>query len=378
MVALAKSMAIAVPILLFLIWLLPVYLLWRIPHPTDKQPPNLDGGAPTVSVIIPARNEEQTLPVLLESLKRQDLPFGEVLVVDDHSEDATGRIAALYGAEVLSSAPLPPGWLGKPWACWQGARRAQGELFLFLDADTRLQPGGLQRIMACYLRHGGLLSIWPYHRMRRLYERLSALFNIIIMASMGSFTMRGSRGRTLGAFGPCLLCSREDYFASGGHEAVHGAILEDVALGQSFARAGLSVHNYGGKGAISFRMYPAGLGSLITGFSKGMASGARAAAPGILIPIILWVGGGFVVSVWLSYLLLSASLPAAWPWIVLHLLYVLQIFWILLRMGNYGFYTALLYPLPFLFFAAIFVVSLFRTFLLREVSWKGRRIEIER
>jgi len=102
------------------------------------------------------------------------------------------------------------------------------------------------------------------------------------------------------------------------------------------------------------------------------------AAAKILIPIIFWIAGGFVVSFWLLVLLISGNLQGAAPWIVLHALYILQIAWIFSRMGNYGFYTALLYPLPFVFFAAIFIISLLRTFFLHEVSWKGRKIDIER
>ena len=85
-----------------------------------------------------------------------------------------------------------------------------------------------------------------------------------------------------------------------------------------------------------------------------------------------------MVSFWLLILLSTFNLQAAAPWIILHVLYILQIYWILSRMGNYGFYTAFLYPLPFLFFAAVFVISLLRTFFLRKVSWKGRKIDIER
>jgi 4,4'-diaponeurosporenoate glycosyltransferase len=371
-------MTIVILALLTVIWLVPFWFLWKIPYPA--QAPILEAAdkSGSVSVIIPARNEALTLPSLLRSLKRQGSWIGEVIVVNDHSEDATAEIARQYGARVIEAAPLPAGWLGKPWACWQGARKAGGQIFLFLDADTCIEAGGLQKILHAYLQQGGLLSIWPYHHMKRLYERLAALFNIIIMASMGSFTIRGAKSRNLGAFGPCVVCSRSDYFKVGGHEAVKGAILEDVALGQLFYGAGLELHNFGGKGTLSFRMYPAGIGSLISGFSKGMASGARAAALQILIPIICWVAGGFVVSFWLLILLLCSNLQAAAPWTVLHVLYILQIHWILSRMGNYGLYTAVLYPLAFVFFAAVFIISVLRTYFLHEVSWKGRKIDIER
>lgn len=371
-------MTIAVLAFLTLIWLLPFLLLWKIPYPTLERIPEGPDATVSISVIIPARNEEHTLPILLGSLKPQGAGLHEVIVVNDHSEDATAEIAARHGARVIQAAPLPAGWLGKPWACWQGALQAGGEILLFLDADTCIEAGGLQKIIQSYLRRRGLLSIWPYHRMKRLYEKLSALFNIIIMASMGSFTIRGAKARSLGAFGPCLICSKSDYFRLGGHEAVKAAILEDVALGKLFDGAGLEIHNFGGKGTISFRMYPAGIGSLITGFTKGMASGAQVANFKILIPIILWVVGGFVVSFWLLILLLGSDFQAAAPWTVLHVMYILQIYWILSRMGNYGFISSLLYPLPFVFFAVVFVISVLRTFFLRKVSWKGRKIDIER
>jgi 4,4'-diaponeurosporenoate glycosyltransferase len=364
--------------LLFLVWLVPFIYLWRIPYPARRNAGKGFTGTESISVIIPARNEEKTLPILLESLQAQEPAVSEVIVVNDHSLDHTARIAAEFGAEVLESAPLPEGWLGKPWACWQGAQRANGQIFVFLDADTRIEAGGLEKILSSYISRGGLLSIWPYHRMKRLYERLSALFNIIIMATMGSFTIRQSKARSTGAFGPCVVCSRADYFTVGGHEAVKGAILEDMALGREFARFSFPVNNFGGKGSVSFRMYPAGIGSLITGFTKNMASGAQTVSPGILVPIIFWIAGGFVVSFWLLILLLTSNLQAIPPWTVLHVLYILQIYWVLSRMGNYGVYTALLYPLPFVFFAAVFVISLLRTFFLREVSWKGRKINIER
>jgi 4,4'-diaponeurosporenoate glycosyltransferase len=370
-------MTIVVLALLILVWLLPFLLLWKIPYPTLEDRPEDRDQSGSVSVIIPARNEAHTLPTLLGSLQQQDTRIGEIIVVDDHSEDGTSEIAARYGARVIPAAPLPAGWLGKPWACWQGARQAMGQIFLFLDADTRIEPGGITKILASYLHGGGLLSIWPYHRMKRLYERFSALFNIIIISSMGSFTILGSKARNLGAFGPCVVCSKSDYFRVGGHEAVKGAILEDVALGQLFNNAGLDLRNYGGKGTISFRMYPAGIGSLITGFTKGMASGAQVARPKILIPIICWVAGGFVVSFVLLIMLLL-NVRAAAPWTVLHILYILQIYWILFRIGNYGWYTAVLYPLLFVFFAVVFMISLLRTFFMREVRWKGRTIDIER
>lgn len=374
-------MLVAILAILLLLWAFGFLFLWRVPVP---QGPLRQAGSsarqrssePKISVIIPARNEEHSLPRLLASLRAQSLRPAEIIVVDDHSEDRTAELAGEAGTKVIRAEPLPQGWLGKPWACWQGARAAGGETLIFLDADTTLEPGGLERILASHVQDRGLLSVWPYHRMVRLYERLSALFNVVILASIRCFTVWGRRLKPLGAFGPCVVCRRRDYFAAGGHEAVRGAILEDVALGQAFQRAGFEVHNYGGRGAISFRMYPAGLGSLVDGFGKNLGSGARDASPAVLLPMIGWIAGCFIVASWLLYRL-AADAPtwvSVLPWALLYLLYALQIFWMLQRLGNYGAFTALLYPAPLLFFAAVFLVSLLRTFLVRRVRWKGREI----
>jgi 4,4'-diaponeurosporenoate glycosyltransferase len=349
------------------------FALWRIPACRKA-----NGPSPPVSVVIPARNEAHNLPLLLESLRRQSPLPREILVVDDQSEDGTAEVASAGGARVLRSGPLPAGWLGKPWACWQGAQRASGEVLVFLDADTVLDADGLRRIVSTWVDRRGLVSIWPYHRMLRAYERLSAFFHIVIMGSMRAFTPLGSRLAPLGAFGPCIVCARREYLELGGHERVKGAVLEDVALGRLFLDGGHAVHCLGGRGTIAFRMYPQGITSLIAGFGKGMAIGARTSAAIVLVPMALWITGGFIVGFALLYSL-ATGLWGPWPaWLALYLMYALQLAWMLLRLGNYGLPTALLYPIPAAFFAAVFALSLGRTFGLRRVRWKGRDISTRR
>jgi 4,4'-diaponeurosporenoate glycosyltransferase len=357
-------------VLLLAVWLLGFFSLWRIP----TCPPAASATFPTVSVVIPARDEAHNLPRLLASLRAQSLRPEQILVVDDHSEDDTAAIAAAGGGQVLRSPPLPCGWLGKPWACWQGAQRAIGELLVFLDADTQLEPDGLKRLVSTWVQRRGLVSVWPFHRMRRAYERLSAFFHIVIMASMRAFTPLGPRLAPLGAFGPCVACARRDYLQLGGHRSVRGEILEDIGLGRRFQQAGHRVHCLGGRGTIAFRMYPQGLPSLAAGFGKGMAAGARLSAAVVLIPLVLWIAAGFIVGFFLARSLVVGPAPD-WPvWLGLYLLYALQLAWMLQRIGNYGPATALLYPVPALFFAAVFALSLASTYLLRRVRWKGRSI----
>ncbi len=361
-------------ILFTLFWLLGLMLVWRIPYPRSE---GLGEERPTsgISVIIPARNEEENVARLLRSLGEQGMKPHEVILVDDHSQDGTAGIAKKEGCRVFQSLELPEGWTGKPWGCWQGARQAGGELFLFLDADTFLDKEGLEKLVSTYLRGGGLLTVQPYHRMEKPYERLSAVFNILIFAGMNSFTPWGRWQKPMGAFGPCNLCSREDYFAAGGHEKVKGEVLESLGLAKEFQKKSFPVRCYGGKGTISFRMYPGGLRSLIDGFSKGFGTGAQAMSLGVLFMAVGWITGG----VGIVRHILHSLILGDWAWLfqagVLYSLYAVQFHWMLRRIGNFGLLTAMLFPLSLLFFVAVFALSFIRIFLRGKVTWKGREVK---
>src|ERR1700743_3347207 len=102
--------------------------------------------AMSLSIVIPARNEEDNLPRLLQSIVGSAVRPAEILVVDESSTDDTALIAQNLGATVITSLPLPEGWTGKAWACHQGAQRAIGDQLLFLDADTFFVDRGLDRL----------------------------------------------------------------------------------------------------------------------------------------------------------------------------------------------------------------------------------------
>jgi 4,4'-diaponeurosporenoate glycosyltransferase len=330
-----------------------------------------------VSVIIPSRNEEKTLPNLIRSLQYQLSSKDEMIVVDDHSEDGTKYVAKKNGAKVVESEPTPEGWIGKTWACFQGARVSSGEILIFLDADTVLEKDGLNNLIETYLEKDGVLSTQPYHRMHDLYEQLSAFFNIIIMAAIGSFTILGNHIKPIGLFGPVVVMNRQYYLDSGGHEKVKGEILEDVAWGSALQKKGMEVHCLGGKGTISFRMYPNGIKDLINGWSKGFAFGTVKTSIPVLILIIAWISGSIGTVRSLSEAVAAANSVQTALWGGLYLLYAAQIYWMLMRIGNFKFYTALFYPIPLIFFIVIFVYSLVRIFLGRSVTWKGREIDLK-
>jgi 4,4'-diaponeurosporenoate glycosyltransferase len=368
--------AISISLLMhLLLWFLGFLFLFRIPYCrsiTTKVSRN-----PSVSVIIPARNEEINLPYLLTSLKRQVPLPNEIIVVDDNSEDSTKIVAEQQGAVVIISQPRLEGWLGKTWACYQGSQGSTGEILVFLDADTVLEENGLTKMVSTYMRNTGVLSIQPYHRMAKFYEQFSAFFNIIIMAAMGSFTILGNRIKPIGLFGPAMVLTRKQYNFGGGHKMVKGELLEDLAYGSALKRDRVRIHCYGGRNAISFRMYPKGIKELINGWSKGFALGATKTSMPVLIMIVAWIIGAIGT---IRYLVVAIEVIDSMLivfWTLLYLGYVVQIYWMLRRIGNFKFYTPLFYPIPLLFFILVFTYSFVLIFLKRTIRWKGREISLK-
>jgi len=364
------------PWILLCFWLFGFWFLWRVPVPGGRA----ESGSRDrpLSVIIPARNEEDNLGRLLGSLDRQSPAPLEVIVVDDHSGDGTAETARRHGGRVLRSADLPPGWAGKPWACLQGAREARGDLLLFLDADTFLENQGLEKIRTSLPQGGGVVTVQPYHRMERAWERLSAVFNIVVLGGSNAFTPLGNRIEPAGAFGPCLLCPREAYFAVGGHERARGKILESLDLGKAFLEAGYRVLCYGGKGVLSFRMYGDGFRAMVEGFSKGFGIGAGAVSRTVLVMIVCWVFGSVSLT---RHLVQSAVLGDGgqlFVWAGLYVFYGVQFHWMLYRIGSFGRWPAALFPVPVLFFVLVFLLSLFKTAFRKKARWKGRTVSTRR
>lgn len=329
-----------------------------------------------VSIIIPARNEERTLPTLLASIDSSTVLPAEVIVVDDSSTDATSLVARRHGAVVIGAPPLPDGWLGKPWACHLGAQRARTARLLFLDADVCLAPDALETLLARKATQGaGLLSVQPQHRPLRVYEQLSVMFNVVGPMGCGAFSLRQARPlRT--AFGPCMLADAADYDRVGGHEAVRGEVVEDLALAGRFADGGQEVHLLLGGDRISFRMYPDGLRTLLDGWTKNIAAGATRTNPVSSLITVLWVAAlcSTTSSAVLGVMAWVQGDGTPWTALVAWFVAVLQVFVLMRRVGRFHPLTAVLFPIPLAVFVAVFTRSALRLLLNRPVRWRGRDV----
>jgi 4,4'-diaponeurosporenoate glycosyltransferase len=321
-----------------------------------------------VSVIIPARNEETNLPPLLESLRQSaSCPF-EVLVVDDDSTDNTAAVAIRYGARVITAAPLPRGWTGKTWACHQGALTAVGDVFFFLDADTRFVDGGFARIASHFstLADDTALSILPFHRMQCWYEQLSLFFNILVGMGAGGFSKLDSPH----LFGQSLLVRRGIYFKAGGHESVKGEITENLHFAANLLAASGTICTLGGRGSLEMRMFPNGLAQLRESWQKAFVKAAGVTSPLVITLSVYWLAGAM-----LSACMLFAIQSPLWPaFTTLYLLNAIQIAWFGSQLGTFRWLTALGYPVALTFYFAIFAQSMRRRNGGQSVTWRGRQI----
>ena len=254
-----------------------------------NETPNPDQAAPKLrlSVIVPARDEEASLPACLDSLISQSEPgfaLGEqweLIVINDDSTDATQLIAekAAAGHEGVFILPAPPldqtargGFTGKNNACWTGAQQARGAWFLFTDADTIHEPGNLSRaIHEAEKYHASLLSysprqiltgFWQHALMPLVFSELASVYPPKQVSDPAS--------RLAAANGQFLLIGRDAYFSVGGHHAIGREILEDVALAQSVKRARLGLRFRYAPEAVAARMYRT-LPEMTEGWTKNLA-----------------------------------------------------------------------------------------------------------
>jgi glycosyltransferase involved in cell wall biosynthesis len=228
---------------------------------------------PVVSIIVPARNEEACLRVCLPSLVEQTGVTFEIIVVDDGSTDRTREIAESFaGVRVVDTGPLPQGWSGKNNAVTAGVRLAKGEWLLFTDADTVHRAGSLARAVAEAKAQGAaLLSYSPEQEVHGFWER--AVMPVIFAELAGRYRpaeVSDPASPVAAANGQYILVLRSAYEAVGGHAAIAGELLEDVALARAVKRTGRKIFFRFGGDAVRTRMYR-NFAQLREGWTKNLA-----------------------------------------------------------------------------------------------------------
>ncbi len=318
---------------------------------------------PTVSAIVPARNEEATIAQCVESLAQQP-EIAEIIVVNDQSIDRTAEIVQELMRKhpqlrLLESAPLPSGWVGKNHAVWQGARAAKGDWLLFTDADVIHERHSAARALEiaggtaipgcvpslakpftklgtensgtvtpdCALKSSArpqLISFSPEQITETWYEK--SLIPVVYCRLSKKFDfdeVNDPGNNAAAANGQFLLISREAYDATGGHAAIASEVLEDVALAQRVKQAGYRIWFGSGKGMVRVRMYRS-FASMWEGWKKnlyrlmGADPGSIAAEIAIAVSFRFLLPGFVIAAIWkLSTdcdVRRSSRPPSPWPY----------------------------------------------------------------
>ncbi len=200
---------------------------------------------PKVSIILPARNEEDFIRGCLDSLINQDYPNYEIIVIDDSSNDSTGEIISEYAKKnskiiPVTAKPKPDGWMGKNWACMEGYQKATGELLLFTDADTK-HSENVMSLAVAQLHSFNLdaLSAIPKMVTFDFWTNITLpMISTFLHTRFSALNVNNPSKKTGYFFGSFFIMKKETYEKVGMHEGVKHEIVEDGALGKKVKESG--------------------------------------------------------------------------------------------------------------------------------------------
>jgi len=206
---------------------------------------NTSKSDPKVSIIIPARNEEEFVGKCLDTLINQDYENYEIIVIDDSSDDATGKIISEYAEKYskiipITARPKPEGWIGKNWACMEGYRKATGELLLFTDADTNHSKNVLSLAVAHLISFNlDALSVIPKMLTFDFWTKITLpMISTFLHTRFSALNVNNTSKKTGYFFGSFYILKKKTYEEVGMHEGVKHEIIEDGALGKKVKELG--------------------------------------------------------------------------------------------------------------------------------------------
>jgi glycosyltransferase involved in cell wall biosynthesis len=328
-----------------------------------------------ISAIVPARDEEAVIRACIESLALE-AEISEIIAVNDQSSDRTLGILqdlerSIPRLRVVDAPPPPPGWVGKNHAVWVGAQQASGEWLLFTDADAVLEAGAARKALDLAGEHeAALVSFSPEQVLEQWYEKALIPFVYVRLAQKFSFEqVNDPKSTAAAANGQFLMVRRDVYQAAGGHAAVYGEVLEDVALAKKVKAAGARIWFGYSDGAVRVRMYRS-FSAMWEGWKKNL---------------FVLMGGttGAVFS----------EFESAFPWMIMVVLLMgikmpvamfAGVVLLLLRQRSYGLalarnqfpfrYTVYYLPAVFLYAGALWASH--ESYAKGKVSWKGREYPV--
>jgi glycosyltransferase involved in cell wall biosynthesis len=356
-----------------------------VPKITDVSRPEWNrktaAGNPRVSIIVPARNEEEHIAQTLTQLLELEYDNYEVIAVNDRSTDRTGevmdRVAATpEGRErlrVIHISELPPNWLGKAHAMWTGAAQATGEWLLFTDADVLFRPDALTRTMAyAAAERADHVVLFPEFVMHGPGERMMiAFFQTLFLFGHRPWKVADPKTKDFMGVGAFNLIRRQVYEAVGTYEALRFEVLDDMKLGKVVKTAGYAQRNVFGRGLLSFRWAKGALG-VVENLTKNMFA---------VMSFQWWRALGSAIALIFLNLLPFAGIALTHGWArvpyAVALAAMFGIYVGMSRMSDIPAYFIVLHPVSSVLFLYIMLRSMTLTLTRGGVVWRGTFYPLE-
>ncbi len=353
----------------------------NISQPQWNRNPVAPSGNPRVSIIVPARNEENDIEQTLTLLLELDYDNYEVIAVNDRSTDRTGEImetmATSAGPQgrlrVIQHQELPPGWLGKAHAMWTATNEATGDWLLFTDADVLFKPDSVRRALAyAEAERADHVVLFPQMIMKTPGEYMMiAFFQTMFVFGHRPWKVADPKSRDHMGVGAFNLIRRNVYDAVGTYKALRMEVLDDMKLGKVVKNAGFAQRNVFGGDLISIRWANGAMG-VVNNLTKNFFAVLSFQWPRTLISAF---GLAFLnlmpfLGVWLAHG--WERLPYAVALGSMFSIYV-GMSW---RSGVPAYYF-LLHPVSTVLFIYTLLRSMFLTLWNDGIIWRGTRYPLE-
>ncbi|ADH99715.1 glycosyltransferase [Salisediminibacterium selenitireducens] len=367
--------------MIIVMWILVIIQVWVLfngsllpvmkHHKDGNRHANID--QPLVSILVPMRNEERHAADCIDSLKQLDYDALQIVIIDDGSTDETATILEEAIDQdprfsVIKGTGLPEGWVGKVHACHQLSKHAQGDYYLFVDADVRLEPETVQESISLMKAETGLLSGFPNYPLKGILGHLivplqHVIIHLHLPVMFANFTKWPMASAAHGAF---MFFRKEAYLDAGGHEAVKQSLVEDVHITRAIKKAGWNSLLVNPTRLVTCHMYESNQ-EVWNGFSKNIYPGIGR-NPILALLLVLFYAGTFVSPVFFALHGLFTGLFVSF----IPLLLTISIKISIDVMSRQKWWLGLFMPVSMLLLSALIFYSMYLGLAQKGFTWKGR------
>ena len=337
---------------------------------------------PLVSIIVPTLNEENNIGRCLNSLLNLDYPYTEIIVVDGGSTDKTSKEVSKYPVKYVEDPYLPNGWVGKSYGCHLGYLKSRGEILLFTDADTIHKPQSLRVTVRHLLgTEADLFSMQPFQQCKKWYEHLVSYFYFLGFLAGGPIDNINNpyNKDSFLAIGQYMLFTKSGYENLGGHMAVSGSLVEDLALAKLCKQKEMKLNFINISELVTTRMYPTSFTDFYHGFKKSIAGGVLTAKFWRILFIMFWLAYFLLAPYFLVQSFIMKPDWFIWDFSfgilvnsALYLAFAISVWWFWRKKGDWNLFFFLFYPITMLIDFIIILIAVYSGIKGHPVIWKTR------